>query len=282
MRGWNKIVFVLLLFLLPVFLTLALRTGFRALFLDSSINASSPPEEFYSNWRVVGSRTIKVSDLLSKHLSKKDKNKLLRYLVSSATWHVTKRQDSESNEQELVALKRSKVNGKWVTVNQYGFIDYEFSKNIQVSRVLIRLEEAKLPPWYPGYHSLASIASPSAKVKLYTQNNGSPIESYLVLKDDNGIGIEIFEQSYNPEREFTQSALISVANELRNLSNSKYESGTEIDRGVLASGSIKFISNSEIYIDEFDERGVFNVSGYINPGEKGFIYLKILDLNTNS
>ena len=237
------------------------------LFLSSSCISCSkafdtkPDEEIY-----IMSPPINIPNLHLNYFSKGRKDLLFRYLASSSKWHVTsvngsllalKRELSSSPcVPESLGLPSSYPGGK---IPFPGGDFFDFSPEVS--------KDSYLPP---QTRVDENTTIPLKMVKRYYT------ESLLIVEDhDKSLNLVIGESSDNVNRERTQKILIDISRQLDKLANLKSVNNQEIDPSILPPGSVKYSRNQIVSIKE-KTRGDYIISGYINPGKKGFVYLNII------
>ena len=222
--------------------------------------------------KIVLSAPIKIPDLHLDYFLNEHRNILINYFTVSSEWHV------------------APINGTVIAIKRRSGIGcYPVSIPLPSS-----YPNRKIPYLGNSFFNLNSgISQPSSDVvlenkateknwtslKMNQYNDGSK-SSYLILENkDKGIKLEVFENSEDNFRKSTSEYLLGISQELEKLINTSPKVGQDIDRKILPSESIKYIPKETFQI-QFISPGVYSISGYVNRGEKGFIYLKVIDNNT--
>jgi hypothetical protein len=231
---------------------------------------------------VVGSTTIDVSDPTLNQMVGLNKEKLFRYLSSNAAWHVTQFDAAHFNTPGLAAMKREKQREeKWIASSfATGYVLYP-SQQLQ-TRILLRLDESSREPQSFGHYQTAKAGQRSVELKLYDPGYVQPAyESYLVIQGKEGVSLELFEQARIPKRIFTRSAISEINSALRKLIQSKFSDSEGLDLSILEPGSVKKTEKEEMEIENGNQPGIYRVHGYVNPRQKGYIFLKVINLETH-
>ncbi len=271
----------ILVFLIVVFITVV---GFSCALADSR--------------QLVGSTDIDVSGMaLKKITTGTTKEMLFRHLASSAEWFVT------IDNGALTAIKRGRdAEGTWSTTLN-GYITDFGSKDVLQTRVAITLEEPNKNHLYSIGRALGLGAAATAffqrnhivswhsigragendivKLKMYKPSFEQPgIESWLELNTGSSLSLEVFEQAKNTDRKFTKGALQEVNSLIKNILASKTAPITGFDPSLLPAGSMKISKPVIAKIDDGFQRGIYKVRAYLNPGAKGYVYLKVINMQT--
>jgi hypothetical protein len=216
--------------------------------------------------------SIAIPNLHLNYFSKGRKDLLFRYLASSSEWHVT------SINGSLLALQRESSS----TCNPivmplpssypYGVIPFSgggtlFNFSPEINRHWYAYPENK------GYPE--NRVDEGKTISLKMEKWRSIGSSLIVEAHDKSLNLAISEGSDDISRKYTHKILTNISHQLEKLANFKSMSAQEIDSSILPLGSVKYSQDQIISIKE-RSRGDFIVSGYINPGKKGFVYLKVI------
>ncbi len=227
------------------------------------------------------------------YFAKTNVNLLLRHLRASPEWKVFYDRD------ELVAYRRVKTESDWlVELNGFhGCSDCVDKRNRWQIRHMFRFSEKRGGAFANKHNrSKTTFATPTAgKIKLKLKSSDQGIESYLVIgKED--LYYEFFEQ-----RSTTQFPSKGFSNEQRNeLEKRIYtrlalkwvksflETIKSADDEINRIGFCKKLMPKDgvkegkptIEIEDLMHDGFYNVSAWVNPGVKGKVYFKVINIKT--
>ena len=193
---------------------------------------------------------------------------LERYLATSAPWQVT------DEDGRRVALRRRFHGGHWqAELNMY-FTEPDPANGAPdrpSHRTRIFLDGTALAPYLvSAVHAEARVGTSSVDVPLvFNRNDAGHFQSSLWIRGTD-MAIEIDEGSDAMPRDLTRTKLSEVCKELDQLE--RQESSLGID-SILPEGSV---ATSEMFFVD-GELGDYQATGYINPGQKGFVYVKAFD-----
>ncbi|OGC23639.1 hypothetical protein A2310_00915 [candidate division WOR-1 bacterium RIFOXYB2_FULL_37_13] len=196
---------------------------------------------------------------------------LVRYLASSPQWLLTKERN------ELYAYRRFVINKDWQS-NLNGFYSsYDFNLWDQQQRfqfrVILRIDGTKYPFPFQDIGTFAKADDKEATLKMKEDGDEvsfQGINSCLILKSKKVV-LEIFEQSLNYERPFTELALREIKQEFKNL----LKAG-KVDASILPKGAIKK-GKPDISITDGDQGGIYMIKAHLNPNELGYVYAKVFE-----
>lgn len=248
-------------------------------------NWTEPNRRAYrANWKLADSVSMPLPALFINSFTGEKKQLLIRQLSSSAEWHVMRWEDDK-----LVAIHRQKIDQNFQPISRIGGFIRNFPNfNPKEARILLQLDPIKptnMTPWYKGWYRVGTDGDRAVQVqpyypyskdkdiKSYQENlEDFGLESYVVLKSRNQeLGLEVFEESLDPKRTFTRSTIEQVSNTLKRLAQSKIAPVRGFDPGLLPSGSM--LNSQEPRLEISGDFGLYRAAGYVNPGEKGYIYL---------
>lgn len=223
-----------------------------------------------------GTVVIDASDTTLNVFTGTKKELLLQYLAASAEWRVFRFGETSLIDGTIVAFKRKRTEDGYLST-LHGYVSDFGADDVLQTRVMIRLEpyrKGSEDGWIRnGRHDKGKVGE-KAKLNIYVPDLDQPgLESYLVLEGE-GVFVEIFEQAENKDRHFTQEAVNNINQELAEL----------LDKGfstqLLPQGSTIISDTSEIIVMDGMQPGIYMVSGYVNPGETGWIFLKVFSTET--
>jgi hypothetical protein len=249
-------------------------------------------ENMYTHRRTSEYKKFKIPNLHLGYFSKDKKDILLDYLSKSSEWHVypaystiianKRKKHSCKNRVPELTLNPSRYPNNLLPVLGVNFIDLypdtnKFPKNTNNKGINTEIEvvegsDITLNKWRTGK------SENSSDSLIYDMNF---FTAYLTVKsNDKKLTLHAFNSSQNNIGSSITSFLNSTSEELRRLA--KYsEKNQPIDLSILPSESIITSSRQVVNIDMLGAGGDHNVYGYINPMQKGFIYLKIIRKDTN-
>lgn len=259
----------------------------RKLLLLSSI-LSLLSSCYVRDWRsesdtYVNSSPINIPNLHLKAFSKERKDVLLNYLASSSEWHVT------SINGSLLALERD-LDPKGAPCqlpmalglpSSYpegripfgdGGLFFNFSPEVGQSKYVepenrvqegtttsLKMKERKVNPPYTSY-------------ELVVENQDKSLELYK-----GGLSDNISSKGLN-------NILTKISRQLEKLDKSTPGNSQEIDPSILPPGSVKYSQEQIVSIRRLEPKSPrsnrYTISGYINLGKKGFVYVKVINKKT--
>lgn len=222
----------------------------------------------------VGSVDIDASDTTLNLFIGENKEILLRYLASDSDWWLTRLCETEFDRGKIAAIKRSATGQFHESQNNRVMLSFE---KYDFSGIFSRLGwRPKEDEYQSGY-----VGGPPVKLKIYKPRyDQAGLESYLVLNGTE-ISLEIREQLADKDRNVTVKAIEEINDKLRRLITSEIIKKKGYDETLFAKGSVKITQDNEIDIKDGSQPGIYITSGYLNPGEKGYIYLKVFNIETN-
>jgi hypothetical protein len=208
---------------------------------------------------------------------------LERHLASSAAWRLTRFGERPGRRGTLAALRRRPVEGGWETT-LHGYISSRGEGPYCQTRTMLRLEEYKpgtsdgwiQNKWYDECRAGEKATVRVNKSKSYA---GGAYQSYLLVRGT-GVTVEIMDDEMTNERRETTRLLAAVNAELRALLASKTARERGFDPALLAPGSMIVNNDDQLTLADGMQPGIYMVSGYVNPGEKGSVFLLVFNEQT--
>jgi hypothetical protein len=193
---------------------------------------------------------------------------LERYLASSAAWQVT------DDDGRRIALRRRFHGGQWQTVLNMYFTEPDPANGApdrSSHRTRIFLDGTTLVSYLvSAVHAEARVGASSVNVPLvFNRNDAGHFQSRLWIRGTD-MAIEIDEGSDTMPRDLTRAKLSEVCKELDQLESQEPSLGID---SILPEGSV---ATSEMFSVD-GELGDYQATGYVNPGQKGFVYVKAFD-----
>ena len=207
-----------------------------------------------------------------------NRNVLFRHLATNAKWFVTRERG------KAYACRRCAVKGQWQnTLNGYytgSTFDMWSDSRFQFRVILGPDGPVMSGPWKTKA-TMARVSDGQAKLRAIEDKRfAQGIESYLVLESD-GAAMEIFEQSQSFARPFTPLALAQVKTELEAVLASSTVKEKGFDPALMPPQSMKD-GGPELHIANGMQGGIYFIYAYINPGEPGYVYLKVFEATKNT
>ena len=201
-------------------------------------------------------------------LNEKNRPLLLRFLSANPAWRVFEENGN------LFATRRWKINNRWEwNLNGY-YSTHDLGDSADSamphfqSRVTIGLN-GKTWVRDPQHASRMDEGTDEKAVRL-TKGNGTD-QSHCVIQCG-GIVVEIFEQSSGAERRLTKASLKMLEEEFHALAAKNEWSGD-----LLPANSIK-VGTPTIELFNGMQPGIYNIEGWLNPGEAGVVYLRAYEI----
>jgi protocatechuate 3,4-dioxygenase beta subunit len=236
---------------------------------------------------------IDLTDL--KYFAEGKTHILLRHLQASPEWKVF------IEGQTMVCHRRLKQDGLWNDIDSGSHMEFlhEYAesedkwfpvddqdrkapmneRNFQQMKYLFRFEDEPF-----GYHAVWAKEPHVMKVgplegqmniKLKASNQG--IESYLAIGQP-GLWFEVFEQTWYEQRKKTRNALQLLKEFLRGIRAAE----DEINEVGYASKLMPpgYVKKGNPTLELKWDRGVYRGQAWINPGQQGYVYLRVLNADT--
>lgn len=209
-----------------------------------------------------------------------NREKLIQHLKVTPRWRIVQ-------GDKIYAIRRFAKDGKFFdSLNGYYssfdlvdvFERWEDDIYFQF-RIILSLDgEVMSGPWAKKY-SKCNILSGVKKLKtISSYNNG--VESYFVLCSE-GITLEIMEDAKQKGRVLTQAACKLIADELQSVLDSEPMTTSDFEQKMVEAGrAVK--GETDIWIENAMQGGMYNVYANINHKEAGYVYLKIFEATKNT
>jgi hypothetical protein len=257
---------------------------FVFIFLNS---CSSSNENRNYHHEILLSEPIKIPQFHFDYLSE-NKLALQDYLASSSYWHVL------SIDGAIIALNReAKDYCSPLLIRRPG--GYSSSKYPYPERTFLNLS-ASLNNNSPSATKaqsklLKSKFNDNTIVNLKMEKSENRVFSLMTLESqDQSLMFQVSESSNTSNREYTNEILNNVSSQMKLFSNAIRANNRFLNLSILPPGSVKQMSDDEVVIKQSVKTSdaylasdyEYTVSGYINPTERGFIYLKVVSQLTKS
>ncbi len=194
---------------------------------------------------------------------------LLRHLATSAKWFVGR--DIVNGQEKVVARRRYIEGGMWL--NQLnGFID----DNEKQIRIVLGLDGQAYANVFQNA-TFARTDQGNIRLNVVSASSGSSLhDSYLVVSSLGAV-LELFEESNRSDCPFTSVALSQLNQEFSAVLSSELATRTGFDPGLMPKESIRRGGPDMHLVNFNEENGTYQVLAYVNPGESGYVYLKVFD-----
>jgi hypothetical protein len=205
---------------------------------------------------------------------------LIDYLTKSSEWHVFPIYET------IVAIKRSEsktchpVIVPFPSSYPYGAIP-GLGDFLDLYADTSKIRESSSVP--------RNMATENSQITLTMENPSEPSDnihaqsdallSDLIIESKNKkISLHSFDNSEDIHRPITTKLLVSTSKELEKLVKFIKKGNQITDESILPTGSTRISPQPMILVEQPQSRyrGEYNVSGYLNPGQKGFIYLEVI------
>lgn len=208
------------------------------------------------------------------------RNLLLRHLATSAKWFLSE----EYVSKKVRAHRRFSREGRWIN-SLNGYYDCRHLNWRLDLNEGCQMRIALWPDGPPAYRGRTQAKVGSGDIKLKVRKSNSFIgfgfdffESHLILESA-GLTVEIQEDAATEKRPFTVLALSQIETELTALMESSLAAEKGFDRSLMPPESIK---SGEPEISIFGDKGTYHVYAYVNPRERGTVYLKAFEHTKNT
>jgi hypothetical protein len=205
---------------------------------------------------------------------------LFDYLTKSSEWHVfpiyetivaMKRVESKTCDPVIVPFPSSYPFGVIPGLGDFLDLYADTSKiresnsiprNIAIENSQIRLTMEK--PYVPPDN-------------LYARSNAL-LSTLIIESKDKKLSLQSFDNSEDIHRPITTKYLMSIGKELEKLAKFVSKGDRLPDESILPPRSIIISAQPMMSVEQSPNRylGEYSISGYVNPGQKGFIYLKLI------
>ncbi len=206
-------------------------------------------------------------------LGEKHPDLLRRYLASSPAWRVFGRGGNR------FATRRWKIGSQW-RYNLHGYYtqnDLPAGTKAGIPDFQLRLTLGLSgKPWAKADKGTTWL-NPGDRAQIAVSEENSMLESHCVIEGGSML-VEVFEQSGEPERRLTKTALDFLRAEFEPLAR---EPSWEKIRRILPAKSI-IKGKPRLEIRKAYQPGIYDCKIRVNPGEPGRIYLKAFEATTET
>ncbi len=248
-----------------------------SLFSLISLNSCVPPVS--EPLRETIHTQYKIPNLNLEFFADNRKDILIDYLTKSSEWHVfpiyetivaKKRAESKTCNPVMASFPSSYPSGAIPGLGDFLDLYADTSK--------IR-ESSSVP---------RNMATENSQITLTMENPSEPSDniqaqsdallSDLIIESKNKkLSLHSFDNSEDIHRPITTKFLASTSKELEKLVKFTKKGNQIADKSILPPGSTLIFPQPMILVEERSRyHGEYNVSGYLNPGQKGFIYLEVI------
>lgn len=198
---------------------------------------------------------------------------LKRYFSGNPRWEVLQENGKS------YAIRKEMQDGKYQT-SLNGFYSFDDSIGYSQTRVIISFEK-----YYGFGRDESGITFTDSKdkdlaLKVEGEHSGSPgYSSYLIIKGEN-VNVEIFDQTKDAKRKFTQKTINELTDELSNVL--KYEKEINAS-GVMPVAEYYPIRTDTTFFNILDgmQPGIYIVQAGLRIDKEGIVYTKAYNNKTN-
>lgn len=217
--------------------------------------------------------TVSINNLCIDQFETIKTETLKRYFSGNPRWEVLQEND------KIYAIRKEMQDGKYQT-SLHGFYSFDDSIGFSQTRVIISFEK-----YYGFGRDESGITFTDSKNKDLTltvegEHSGSPgYSSYLIIKG-NHVNIEIFDQTKDVERKFTQKTINELNDELSNVL--KYEKEINAN-GVMPITEYYPVKIDTTFFNILDgmQPGIYIVQAGLKLDKEGIVYTKAFNNKTN-
>jgi hypothetical protein len=205
---------------------------------------------------------------------------LMRHMATSSRWCLRRERGKIYAFRRFVTGK-----GRWETSLNGNYTDFDWRTfdrdraRFQV-KIIVGIDQQVMRE--TPFNKLIVMDAGSGQVMLRAKD--APAwpgnETNLVLRSA-GPTIEILEIAKTMRRPFTMLALEQMQTELKGLLNSQVARQRGFDPALMPSHSIHR-GNPDIWLLDGMQGGIYLVDAYVNPGESGYVYLKVFEATKNT
>ncbi|MHC4395865.1 MAG: hypothetical protein ACYS1A_09440 [Planctomycetota bacterium] len=210
---------------------------------------------------------------------------LERYLAANSRWNVR-----HWDERKVAFLCRQRKDGWERSMNMYFLEPDFFSENYEHSKsyqyrvgLYLGYEKPKISSLRKGpSQAIAGTTGINVTIFKSPSSDTRDYESWLWV-EGKSIAVEIFEQSKQVDREHTQKFLDDVCAELEKLVQIELEMNIDdllVDGSFVGRSLCSLAIENEYKDEDGYGQGIYKATGYINPMQKGYIYIKAFDKKT--
>lgn len=235
---------------------------------------------------IVGSSPVDLSRINLALNSVRDISSLKRYLASDARWKLT------IQEGDLIAQRRSFSENRY-DVGLHGFNSNAPFEDYFLWRLLLRFSDDTSEKYWDDWVSRnnSTICSANLENCRVDLDRGPTFgfrsyKSNLVVLTENLVFAEVYESSTERNRAYTEQLLLDLKQELEDLSTIQFDSDVLGCPSLIGSGQEEILHPQSLKVLEKDELivegggGIYSVYGYVNPGERGKIFVDVVRVNT--
>jgi len=218
--------------------------------------------------------TITIPELCIDKFDEEKATTLWLYFLGNPRWKQVQ------GIETMYSVRKEIIDGKCLPMLEYSYTKFDDSMSISKVRALISFEGYS--KFYDDDSNVTYIDSKSKASILTIKKENSGLLLYssnLLIKGEN-INIEIFEQSKNIKREYTEKALVELNEELSYV----LQYNKEINNmGIMPINKCYPIPPDSIIFNILDgyQPGMYDIQAGLKIDRTGTIYMKVFDDNTN-
>jgi hypothetical protein len=186
------------------------------------------------------------------------KRALFRYLAASKSWRLM-----EEGDVPTAQFKEHWGNEPSIIASGDNHLQLYIHFGPFVSETRIRLS------------SFAIAGKPDQSIHLEPSPDASKTLGSAVFIKSPGVWLQILESNVKPERELTAASIKEVSKLLDKVKQNKAKILAGDYHEILPKGSSSFSDKDTLIIKPSGELGIYAVSGFVNPGEEGYITLEV-------
>jgi hypothetical protein len=198
---------------------------------------------------------------------------LFRYLAGNPRWEIRE----ERGVRYAVRLERA--NGDFVTTLN-GFYSAHENGAVRQTRVLVSFGKEYGFGWERGHITRTKAGESDVPVIIEGEHAGTPGNSSYTIIAGGGIFLEIYDQSPELARTFTQRAFREVSAELKDVISHR----EEIEKSGILSAPERYPKplpkKSYFEVKDGMQPGIYLVSATVTPTEPGFAFVKAFNVKT--
>jgi hypothetical protein len=211
---------------------------------------------------------------------------LKRYLAGNSRWEIRKEKKYRRGDEYPIpyevtyAIRKEERDGKFETTLNGYYSNFGESTSVYQTRVIISFDDTYGNGNDTSHITYATQNDNNVKTIIESEHAGAPGNSSYFILNGPSINIEIYEQSKIIERDFTVKTLQDLNEELSEvLKNLDHIEKT----GVLPDNRFypSQIDSKYFEIEDGMQPGIYLVKAGLSLKEKGSVYIKVFNTNTN-
>lgn len=203
----------------------------------------------------------------------KNKELLLRHFASSVEWKVGRFNGNFRIDKAPLCAVKKNIKGLTFETHMNGYMENP-TEVVDAASIHFRFEKDE-NKWKTTEYKVGTI-----NTLLTIDSSKFSGDRYFsaVLIKGRGVDIYLSETGKDKNREFTKKTIIELNDLMKKLLNSESVKLRGFDPELMPKGSFIISDEPEVVIT--GSGGHYNIKGYINPSEKGFIYARAYNPKT--